>query len=130
MLDGRDPVTLARAAARLWIEGGHDGTAAAFDGTDRDAAEQAPAGPDGVGILVGNVGDRDRRGPAEPAPEELTALLGTHPVTTTFRGPRTGGGRSGFVLVFGTPTAACRRFTGKSQRSRGRFLTFLGKSVN
>ncbi|WP_324605007.1 hypothetical protein [Streptomyces sp. NRRL S-1022] len=68
VLDGRHPVTLARAAARLWVEGGHDGTAAAFDVTDRDAAEQAPAGPDGVGILVGDVGDRDRRARPSPRP--------------------------------------------------------------
>ncbi|MET9453200.1 SDR family oxidoreductase [Streptomyces cinerochromogenes] len=78
VLNGRDPATLAGTAARLRDEGGYEVTAAAFDVTDRDAAEQALTALDGVDILVNNVGHRDRRGLAEMAPDELAALLDTH----------------------------------------------------
>ncbi|MFJ4951580.1 SDR family NAD(P)-dependent oxidoreductase [Streptomyces sp. NPDC088760] len=77
VLNGRDPVTLGQTAARLRGEGGYDVTAAAFDVTGRDGAEQALAGLDGVDILVDSVGHRDRRGLAALTPEEPAALLDT-----------------------------------------------------
>ncbi|MFF8727818.1 SDR family oxidoreductase [Streptomyces sp. NPDC015171] len=69
VLNGRNPATLRASAARLRAEGGYDIAEAAFDVTDREAAERAVAALDGIDILVNNVGHRDRRDGPEPAPD-------------------------------------------------------------
>ncbi|MFJ9930849.1 SDR family oxidoreductase [Streptomyces misionensis] len=77
VLNGRDPAALAAAAERLRADGGYDVTTAAFDVTDRAAAEQAVEELGDLDILVNNVGHRDRRGVAEMSPQELNVLLDT-----------------------------------------------------
>ena len=77
VLNGRDPAALGGAAARLRTEG-LDVMAAAFDVTDRDAANQALAALGLIDILVNNVGHRDRRGVAELAPADLGRMLDVH----------------------------------------------------
>ncbi|MEU5797203.1 SDR family oxidoreductase [Streptomyces sp. NPDC047813] len=75
VLNGRDPVALAAVAERLRTEGGYDVTTAAFDVTDRAAAQAAVEELGELDILVNNVGHRDRRGVAELTPGDLNALL-------------------------------------------------------
>lgn len=75
VLNGRDPVALAAAAERLRAEGGYDIATAAFDVTDRAAAQTAVEELGDLDILVNNVGHRDRRGVAELTPHDLNVLL-------------------------------------------------------
>lgn len=60
--------------ARLRAQEGYGVTAAAFDVTDREAAEEAVRALGDVDILVNDVGPRDRRGVTEMTPQELAAL--------------------------------------------------------
>ncbi|MFK0283752.1 SDR family oxidoreductase [Streptomyces sp. NPDC090499] len=78
VLNGRDAATLEEVAAGLREDGGLDVTGAAFDVTDREAAEEAVTALGAIDILVNNVGHRDRRGVEEMAPDELSALLDVH----------------------------------------------------
>ncbi|MEU3030433.1 SDR family oxidoreductase [Streptomyces incarnatus] len=75
VLNGRDPAALAEAAERLRAQGGYDIATAAFDVTDRAAAQAAVEELGDLDILVNNVGHRDRRGVAELTPGDLNALL-------------------------------------------------------
>ncbi|MCG7210291.1 SDR family oxidoreductase [Streptomyces arenae] len=77
VLNGRDTAALDAAAARLRDEG-LDVTGAAFDVTDRAAAQDAVSAVGTLDILVNNVGHRDRRGVHEMTPDELSAMLDTH----------------------------------------------------
>ena len=61
IVNGRDPATLEAVAHKLRAEG-LDVGAAAFDVTQRDAAQQAISGLGDIDVLVNNVGQRDRRG--------------------------------------------------------------------
>ncbi|OIK25818.1 gluconate 5-dehydrogenase [Streptomyces malaysiense] len=78
VLNGRDPAALAAAAERLRADGGYDIATAAFDVTDRAAAEAAVEELGDLDILVNNVGHRDPRGVAEMTPGDLNALLDVH----------------------------------------------------
>ncbi|MFJ9560289.1 SDR family oxidoreductase [Streptomyces fuscichromogenes] len=78
ILNGRDAATLEAAASRLREDEGLDVAGAAFDVTDRGAAEEAVTAVGAIDILVNNVGHRDRRGVEEMAPDELSALLDVH----------------------------------------------------
>ncbi len=77
VLNGRDPVTLDALVVRLRDEG-YDVLPAAFDVTDREAAEEAVQGLGDIDVLVNNVGHRDRRGVYEMTPDELAAMLDDH----------------------------------------------------
>ncbi|MFG2941644.1 SDR family oxidoreductase [Streptomyces sp. NPDC048282] len=77
VLNGRDTASLDPAVARL-REDGLDVLGAAFDVTDREAAEEAVTALGALDILVNNVGHRDRRGVEEMPPDELSAMLDTH----------------------------------------------------
>jgi gluconate 5-dehydrogenase len=77
VLNGREAGTLNAAAARLRDEG-LDVTAAAFDVTDRDTAQESVTALGPVNVLVNNVGHRDRRGADALAPEDLARLLEVH----------------------------------------------------
>ena len=77
VLNGRDPASLDPAVARL-REDGLDVRGAAFDVTDREAAEEAVTALGALDILVNNVGHRDRRGVEEMPPDELSAMLDVH----------------------------------------------------
>ncbi|MEU0966286.1 SDR family oxidoreductase [Streptomyces sp. NPDC005917] len=77
ILNGRDAQTLEAAAGRLREAGLHV-TDAAFDVTDREAAAETVTALGAIGILVNNVGHRDRRGVHEMTPDELSALLDVH----------------------------------------------------
>ncbi|MFC9930130.1 SDR family oxidoreductase [Streptomyces sp. NPDC127190] len=78
VLNGRDPAALEAVAAGLRTDAGYDIATAAFDVTDRPAAEEAVSALGAIDILVNNVGHRDRRGVAEMTPEQLGALLDVH----------------------------------------------------
>ncbi|MFF4689719.1 SDR family oxidoreductase [Streptomyces sp. NPDC001307] len=78
VLNGRSPASLEPVVARLRAQEGYDVTAAAFDVTDREGAEEAVRALGDVDILVNNVGHRDRRGVTEMTPKELAALLDVH----------------------------------------------------
>jgi gluconate 5-dehydrogenase len=80
VLNGRDSVALDIAAERLRGEG-LSVTAAAFDVTDRDAAQRTVAALGVIDILVNNVGHRDRRGVDTLAPADLVRLLDVHLVS-------------------------------------------------
>jgi gluconate 5-dehydrogenase len=79
IINGRDPETLARAAAVLRDEG-LDVKEAAFDVTDPGGTQRAvrEAAPGGIDILVNNVGRRDRRGVDELTPPDLARLVDVH----------------------------------------------------
>ncbi|MGW7424281.1 SDR family oxidoreductase [Streptomyces sp. NPDC054813] len=77
ILNGRDAATLEAVAGRL-RDDGLDAVGAAFDVTDREAAEETVTALGAIDILVNNVGHRDRRGVHEMAPDELSALLDVH----------------------------------------------------
>ncbi|MEU6285533.1 SDR family oxidoreductase [Streptomyces sp. NPDC047028] len=77
VLNGRNRTTLDAVVALLRREG-YDVTAAAFDVTDREAAEEAVSGLGAIDVLVNNVGHRDRRGVTEMTPDELAAMLDVH----------------------------------------------------
>ncbi|MEU9380047.1 SDR family oxidoreductase [Streptomyces sp. NPDC048279] len=77
VLNGRDPAPLEEVAGGL-RDDGLDVTGAAFDVTDREAAEEAVTALGAIDILVNNVGHRDRRGVHELTPDELSALLDVH----------------------------------------------------
>ncbi|MET9087938.1 SDR family oxidoreductase [Streptomyces sp. NPDC004237] len=77
VLNGRDTASLDPAVDRL-REDGLDVLGAAFDVTDREAAEEAVTALGALDILVNNVGHRDRRGVEEMPPDELSAMLDTH----------------------------------------------------
>jgi gluconate 5-dehydrogenase len=77
VLNGRDPVTLDRAAARLRADG-LDVDASAFDVTDLDAARDAVTALGDVDVLVNNVGHRDRRGVEALAPSDMARMLHVH----------------------------------------------------
>ncbi|WP_369223596.1 SDR family oxidoreductase [Streptomyces sp. R39] len=78
VLNGRDAAALAEAVSRLRADDGLDVTGAAFDVTDRRAAEETVTALGAIDILVNNVGHRDRRGVEEMTPDELSALLDVH----------------------------------------------------
>ncbi|MFD8722817.1 SDR family oxidoreductase [Streptomyces sp. NPDC059629] len=78
ILNGRDAKALAAVAGRLREDDGLDVVGAAFDVTDREAAEEAVTALGAIDILVNNVGHRDRRGVDEMTPDELSAMLDTH----------------------------------------------------
>lgn len=80
VLNGRDPSTLAVAAAGLRAEG-LDVGASAFDVTDRDTAGRAVGELGAVDILVNNVGHRDRRGIDALSPTDLSRMLDVHLVS-------------------------------------------------
>jgi gluconate 5-dehydrogenase len=82
VLNGRDPVALEDAAAKLRADG-LDVTAAAFDVTDLSAAGEAVAALGQIDILVNNVGQRDRRGLTELSPDDFTRMLNVH-LTSTY----------------------------------------------
>jgi gluconate 5-dehydrogenase len=75
LLNGRDPVTLAAAAATLRGPA-LDVHPVVFDVTDHDAAATA-IGEHDVDVLVNNVGQRDRRALDQITPADLTRLLDT-----------------------------------------------------
>ncbi|MEV0184960.1 SDR family oxidoreductase [Streptomyces sp. NPDC050625] len=77
ILNGRDPAALDAVAARL-RDDGLDVLAAAFDVTDRRAADEAVAALGHVDVLVNNVGHRERRGVEELTPDELAHALDVH----------------------------------------------------
>ncbi|WP_263168250.1 SDR family oxidoreductase [Streptomyces sp. SCSIO ZS0520] len=77
VLNGRERASLDEAVARLRAEG-LEATGAAFDVTERGAAEEAVAALGPLDILVNNVGHRDRRGSEELTPEDLARLLDVH----------------------------------------------------
>ncbi|GHI06658.1 gluconate 5-dehydrogenase [Streptomyces cellostaticus] len=77
VLNGRDPATLDAVVARLRDEG-YDVLGAAFDITDREAAEEALQALGDIDVLVNHVGHRDRRGLHEMTPDELAAMLDVH----------------------------------------------------
>ncbi|MGW0879671.1 SDR family oxidoreductase [Streptomyces sp. NPDC002671] len=77
ILNGRNPDTVEAVAARLREEG-YDVLAAAFDVTDREAAEQAVSGLGDIDVLVNNVGHCDPRAVHEMTPDELSAMLDVH----------------------------------------------------
>ncbi len=77
VLNGRDPVTLDQAVARLRGDG-LDVTGAAFDVTDHGAANDAVTALGDIDILVNNVGHRDRRGVGQLTPKDLTQMLDVH----------------------------------------------------
>ncbi|MEU6735709.1 SDR family oxidoreductase [Streptomyces physcomitrii] len=77
VLDGRERAGLDEAVARLRAEG-LEVTGAAFDVTERGAAEEAVAALGTLDVLVNNVGHRDRRGSEELTPEDLARLLDVH----------------------------------------------------
>ncbi|AJE84249.1 gluconate 5-dehydrogenase [Streptomyces albus] len=77
VLNGRERASLDEAVARLRAEG-LEVTGAAFDVTERGAAEEAVAALGPLDILVNNVGHRDRRGSEELTPEDLARLLDVH----------------------------------------------------
>ncbi|MEU9243850.1 SDR family oxidoreductase [Streptomyces sp. NPDC048385] len=78
VLNGRDAAALAEAVSRLRADDGLDVTGAAFDVTDRRAAEETVTALGAIDILVNNVGHRDHRGVEEMTPDELSALLDVH----------------------------------------------------
>lgn len=77
VLNGRNRTSLDAVVALLRREG-YDVTAAAFDVTDREAAEEAVSALGAIDVLVNNVGHRDRRGVTEMTPDELAAMLDVH----------------------------------------------------
>ncbi|MFF7982437.1 SDR family oxidoreductase [Streptomyces sp. NPDC007901] len=77
VLNGRDTASLDPAVARL-REDGLDVLGAAFDVTDREAAEEVVTALGALDILVNNVGHRDRRGVEEMPPDQLSAMLDVH----------------------------------------------------
>jgi gluconate 5-dehydrogenase len=77
VLNGRDPDTLAAAAALLRADGLHV-IPAPFDVTDREAAAEALSSLGAIDILVNNAGHRDRRGVQDLPPADLARMLETH----------------------------------------------------
>jgi gluconate 5-dehydrogenase len=82
VLNGREPVALEDAAAKLRADG-LEVTAAAFDVTDLSAASEAVAALGQIDILVNNVGQRDRRGLTELSPDDFRRMLNVH-LTSTY----------------------------------------------
>ena len=80
ILNGREPATLDAVVAKLRAEG-LDVHGAPFDVTQRDAAQQAISGLGDIDILVNNVGQRDRRGFDDMAPDEFGYMLDGHLVS-------------------------------------------------
>ncbi|MGW7385809.1 SDR family oxidoreductase [Streptomyces sp. NPDC054794] len=76
ILNGRDPAALDAVAARL-RDDGLDVLCAAFDVTDRVAAEEAVTALGPIDILVNHVGHR-RSGIEKMTPDELDRLLDVH----------------------------------------------------
>jgi gluconate 5-dehydrogenase len=75
VLGGRNRDALAAAAARLREEKGYDVLCAAFDATDREAAQEAVRGLGCIDVLVNNMGHCDPRVAREMTPHELSAML-------------------------------------------------------
>ncbi|MFG2371340.1 SDR family oxidoreductase [Streptomyces sp. NPDC048504] len=77
LVNGRDPATAAATVAAL-RDDGLDASAAVFDVTDRAAAREAMGGLGDIDVLVNNVGHRDRRGLDAMTPDELAHMLDVH----------------------------------------------------
>ena len=79
ILNGRDQASLDTTVQELRDEE-LAVSAAAFDVTDRSAADAAIGGLAPIDVLVNNVGHRDRRGVAHLTPADLARMLDTHVV--------------------------------------------------